>query len=92
VPDTVEELIALVEADPGRFGPRAPEVVNMLDGIERANGRKESDRAGELLEWIDYWVFYGELSDEVVSVVVPVVEPIADGPANDRRGGDEDDD
>jgi serine/threonine-protein kinase len=92
VPDTIEELIALVEADPGRFGARAPDVVQMLDGIEQAHGHRESDRAGELLQWIEYWVFYGELSDEAVSIVVPVVEPIADAPGKDRPGGEDDDD
>jgi len=64
----------------------------MLDDIERAHGRRESDRADELLQWIDYWVFYGELSDDVVSIVLPVVEPIADGPGKDRPGGDDDGD
>jgi serine/threonine-protein kinase len=95
-PATIAELIAVVGADPGRFGPRAPDVVAMLDEIERAHGRRESDRADELLQWIDYWVYYGELSDELVPIAEPLLDRIVTEPGNDRRGpggnGDDDDD
>jgi hypothetical protein len=85
VPDTVEELVALLESDLGRFGPSPPEFLDRLRGVEREHGRKESDRAEELLNRMDEWLDDGELSVDLASIVVPVLEPIADGPGNDRE-------
>jgi hypothetical protein len=90
VPDTVEELIAMLESDGGRFGPSPPEFLDRLRDVERERGRKESDRAEELLNRMDEWLNGGELSFDLASIVVPVLEPIAAGPGNDRDGGDDD--
>jgi len=83
-PATVEELIALLESDLGRFGPSPPDFLDRLRRVEREHGRKESDRAEELLDRMNAWLDNGELSVDLASIVVPVLEPIADGPGNDR--------
>jgi hypothetical protein len=82
-------LIALVES--GQLGPSPPELMDRLRAVEREHGRKESDRAQELLDRMNEWLDGGELSVDLASIVVPVLEPIAEGPGNDRRGGDDDD-
>jgi serine/threonine protein kinase len=93
-PASVGELIELLEQDPNRFGPRTIDFLDQLRGVEENKGRKASDRADVLLGWLDYWVYYGELSPDLVPVAGPLLEPIAGGPGGDEsrgQNGDDDD-
>jgi hypothetical protein len=94
-PDSIEELIVLIEADPARFGSQAPKFLDELRKVEDENERKQSDRAEELLRHTDEWVARDELSAELVPIVEALLLPIADGPGSDNGGpgnGDDDDD
>jgi hypothetical protein len=85
-PDSIEELIVLLEADLARFGERTPDFLDELRGVEEENGRKQSDRAEELLRHMDEWVEEGELSGELVPLALLLLEPIAEDQGNDDGG------
>ena len=96
-PASLEELIAFVEQDPGRFGEKGTEFLDELQKVQQEAGRKQSDKAAELLDHTQDRVDKGELSPELLSIAEPVLQPIADGPGNsdqgpgDGDGGDEGD-
>ena len=94
-PATLEELIALLEQDLGQFGPRTPDFLDDLRDVEDENGRKQADRAEDLLRKMDDWISSGELSGGLVPMAELLLGPIADSPGNDNSGpgnGDDDDD
>ena len=91
LPDTIEELIAWLEGDLGRFGPQAPDFLDELREIEEENGRQQADRAEELLRETEDWVDDGELSGELAPLAEVLLLPIADGPGNDDRDDEGDD-
>jgi eukaryotic-like serine/threonine-protein kinase len=94
-PDSIEELIAMLEADLDGFGPQTPDFLEELRDVQADEGRKQADRAEELLRRMDDWVDEGELSVELVPLADLLLGPIADGPGNDNSGpgnGGEDDD
>jgi serine/threonine-protein kinase len=82
-PGDVDELIAVLQADPARYGARTDELIERLDKL--GNGRKATDRAIELQEEAQQWVANGELSNEALTLLLPVLAPIADGPGTSRR-------
>lgn len=84
-PATVDELIAVISADPGRYGPAAGELIDRLDGIGR--GRKARDRAADLRQQVDAWVASGELTPEAGDLTRPVLDA-----AGAAGNSDEDDD
>lgn len=92
-PDSVEGVIAALQANPGAFGPRADDVIKELGKIE-GNGRSGSRRAAELLDKAAEWVEDGELEHAVLSrleqVLGPIVAPADDD--DDDDDGDDDDD
>jgi eukaryotic-like serine/threonine-protein kinase len=89
-PESIEELIALLEADLGRFGPQAPDFLEELREILEENGREQADRAEELLSQTDDWVSSGQLSPELAPLAEGLLVPIADGPGNDDNDNDKD--
>lgn len=82
-PQTVDQLVAWLDADPGGSGSRTPEIIERLEDLGR--GRKASDRAAELLEDLEEWAASGDLAAGALDVIRPVLEPIADGPGNSGR-------
>jgi hypothetical protein len=82
-PADVDELMAALAADPGRYGSRAGAVIERLEKLGR--GRKASERAADLLADAEAWVASGELDPAVLAMLGPVLTPIADGPGNGRR-------
>jgi eukaryotic-like serine/threonine-protein kinase len=90
VPGSIEELIAFVEQDLERFGEKAPEFVDGLRKVEQENGRKQSDRAAELLSHTAEWVDKGELSADLSSIAESVLAPFVEGPGNGENGNGND--
>lgn len=82
--ETPDDLVALLEGT-DVFGARTPDVVAALDGL--GNGRKATDRAGELLDDAAGWVSDGELDPAVLDALQMVLAPIADGPGNGNGNG-----
>jgi eukaryotic-like serine/threonine-protein kinase len=89
-PASLEELIALVASDPEGFGAKGPEFLDELQKVEQEEGRKQSDKAAELLDHAQEQVDKGELTPELLAVAEPILQPIAEGPGNsDHHDGDE---
>ena len=88
-PASLEELIVFVEQDPARFGEKGTEFLDELQKVQQEDGRKQSDKAAELLDHSQEWVDKGELSPELLSIAEPVLQPIADGPGNSDGPGTE---
>ena len=65
-PDSIEELIALVEQT-SVASARGADFLDELREVEEENGRKQSDRAEELLRHTEDWVDEGELSPELAA-------------------------
>jgi serine/threonine-protein kinase len=94
-PDSIAGLIAFVEADLDRYGQKAPDFLKELQKVEEENGKKQAERANEVLQHAQDWVSKGELSAELMPLAEALLAPIADGPGNDDGGpgnGDDDDD
>jgi hypothetical protein len=88
-PASIEELIALVEQDPGAYGEKATEFLDELRRVEDETGRKQSDRAAELLRHTEDRVDEGELSPELLPITQQLLQPIAERPGNSGDEGDE---
>jgi hypothetical protein len=85
-PASIEELIALVEQDPDAFGEKATEFLDDLRGVEDETGRKQSDRAAEVLRHTEDRVDKGELSAELLPITQQLLQPLAEGRGNDDHG------
>jgi eukaryotic-like serine/threonine-protein kinase len=85
-PASLEELIAFVEADPDRFGEKGTAFLDELRKVEEESGRKQADKAAELLDRAQEQVDKGELSPELLAIAEPVLLPIAEGPGEDDHG------
>lgn len=79
-PGDVDALVAVLAADPERYGSRTNDVVDRLGDL--GNGRKATDRAAALLESAEQWVAEGQLDAEALDMLRTVLAPIADGPGN----------
>jgi hypothetical protein len=93
-PASLDELIAFVEQDPSRFGEKGTEFLDDLNKVAEETGRKQSDRAAEVLRHTEERVDKGELSPELLPLTQQVLQPIVDGPGNGDNGhgdGDEQD-
>jgi serine/threonine-protein kinase len=93
-PGSIADLVALVEQDPESFGEKGTEFLDELRKVEEEEGRKQSDKAAELLRHAEDWVDKGELSPELLATTQQVLLPLAEGPGNSDDGpgaGKEDD-
>jgi eukaryotic-like serine/threonine-protein kinase len=87
---TLAELIALVEAHPGRFGSASGDFVDELrkvDEVAAEDGDKQSKRADDLLRHVQEWVDSGELSPELVPLADGLLAPIAATAGNGDDNG-----
>ncbi len=95
-PASLEELIALVEQDPDAFGEKGTEFLDELRKVEEEEGRKQSDKAAELLRHTEDRINKGELSPGLLAIASPVLQPLAEGPGNGDQspgpGEEEEDD
>ena len=85
-PASLDELIAFVEQDPSRFGEKGTEFLDDLNKVAEETGRKQSDRAAEVLRHTEERVDKGELSPELLPLTQQVLQPIVDGPGNGDNG------
>jgi hypothetical protein len=86
-PASSEQLIAVFSADPARYGPATPEVIDSLGGITN-RGRKSRDRAAELLDDAHSWAAEGRLSEEATGLLEAVLAPLVGG-SNDENDDDD---
>jgi serine/threonine-protein kinase len=82
VPQTVGQLVTLLDAAPELFGRHAAEIRSQLQRIDGRHG-DDPKRAGHLLEQAQGWAEDGELDPVVLSVLRLVLEPIAGDDSND---------
>src|SRR5262249_45775760 len=95
-PASLDELIAFVEQDPGAFGEKADDFLDDLRPVADEQGRKQSDKAAEVLRHTEDRVAKGELIPDLLPITQQLLQPLADGPGNDSHGpvpgGEGDDD
>jgi serine/threonine-protein kinase len=85
-PASLDELIALVEQDPGAFGEKADDFLDDLRRVADEEGRKQSDKAAEVLRHTEDRVDKGELIADLLPITQQLLQPLADGPGNDSHG------
>jgi eukaryotic-like serine/threonine-protein kinase len=76
-PQTVGQLIVLIDAVPGLFGDHADEVRSALEKIGK--GPDDAKRASRLLEQARRWADEGELDPTALMLMRLVLDPIAEG-------------
>jgi eukaryotic-like serine/threonine-protein kinase len=84
--DDVAQFLAQVEANPSLVGPAGEELAEELAKVLEEGGRKQADRADELLEKLDEWAEEEELAPEIVAALQPLLVPLADQPGRDGDG------
>ena len=87
VPRTVEELVALLDGDPGLFGERSDQLRRDLERIADDRG-DDPRRASRLLEDAREWVQEGELSPDVLPLLDQLVGPLASDSGDDEDKSD----
>ncbi len=73
-PQTIDELIALLAANPDAFGEKGEDLVGKLEEVQ-ADGDPED--AANLIEEIDKWVAEGQLDPEIGSQAQQLLAPLA---------------
>jgi serine/threonine-protein kinase len=90
-PASAEQLIAVLSADPARYGPATPEVIASLGEIKN-RGRKSRERAAELIDAAHAWTEDGQLSAEAIGLLEAVLGPLVGDGGGDEDGDDDGDD
>ena len=83
LPQTLDALIAMLAANPGQFGDKAPELLDQLRALQEHPDPK-GKRAARLIDEIDQWVADGELDAGIGALAVQILQPNA---ANRGGGG-----
>ncbi len=91
VPTTVDGLIALLAADPERFGARGPDLLDALLEI-RDHPDPKGKRAERLAGDIEEWVADGELDPTIGAIALQILGVSGDGPSSPGQGQDFDED
>ena len=73
-PQTIDELIALLAADPDAFGEKGED---LLDKLQEVQDEQDGEKAAKLIEEIDKWVDEGQLDPEVGSQAQQLLVPLA---------------
>jgi eukaryotic-like serine/threonine-protein kinase len=74
-PDSVADLVALIDADPRAAGPRAPRFRGRLAGLEALDGRRRQAELAELLGIATVGAGNGDFSPSFSGAVVEVLAP-----------------
>jgi serine/threonine protein kinase len=84
-PQTIDELMALLVANPAAFGEKGPDLLDKL-----GDAAADSEEAAKLIEEVDKWVAEGELDPEIGTIARNLLAPIAATPEptddDDNRG------
>ncbi|HUF85285.1 MAG TPA: protein kinase [Acidimicrobiia bacterium] len=83
VPDTIDELIATLAADPDAFGEKGED---LLDKLQKVQEEQNPEEAGKLIEEIDKWVDEGQLDPATGALAQQLLAPLAAQPSEDGRG------
>jgi hypothetical protein len=81
VPQTVDELVALLAANPDAFGEKG---TDLLDKLQEVQGEQDGEKAAKLIEEIDKWVGEGELDAEIGALAQQLLAPLASQPVDDE--------
>jgi eukaryotic-like serine/threonine-protein kinase len=92
LPSSLDELIAVLEAEPQVAGARGEDLLDRLDDVQRRDGDRQRSRAEDALEDIDEWVDDGELDPTFAAAARAVLEPIAASGPDESDESDEDKD
>ncbi len=74
VPDTIDELIALLAANPEAFGEKGDD---LLDKLQEVQDDQDAEKAAKLIEEIDKWVDEGQLDPDVGALAQELLLPLA---------------
>jgi hypothetical protein len=74
-PDSVADLVALIDADPRAAGPRAPRFRGRLAGLEALDGRRRQAELADLLGIATAGAGNGDFSPSFSGAVVEVLAP-----------------
>jgi serine/threonine protein kinase len=95
VPDTIDELIALLATDPGAFGEKGEDLLQKLTDVQ---AKQDPEEANKLIEEIGKWVGEGQLDREIGSLAQQLLMPLAsqsfegeDVPPGQEKKEEEDD-
>jgi serine/threonine protein kinase len=86
-PQTLQQVVALVGADPARYGSKATELVGRLEQILGAPAGKAHKQARTLAGDVDNWASHGELDPAVAATTVRLLGglPAASGPHDNEN-------
>jgi len=85
-PQTVDELIALMAADPSAFGEKGPDLYERL--IELRDDPENSSKAAEqIVAEVERWVEKGQLSADLGALTIQIVGPLAVDTSGDEGSG-----
>jgi PASTA domain-containing protein len=74
-PDSVADLVALIDADPGAAGPRAPRFRGRLAELDSLNGRRRQAELADLLGIARAGAGNGDFSAAFSAAAVRVLDP-----------------
>lgn len=91
-PQTIDELIALLAADPDAHGEKGEDLLEKLQEIQEKPG-EQGKKAAELIGEVDQWVADGELNRDTGSLANQLLDPLAQSqpPGRERKGEEEED-
>jgi serine/threonine protein kinase len=81
LPQTVDELVALLAANPDAFGEKG---TDLLDKLQEAQGEQDGEKAAKLIDEIDKWVGEGQLDPEIGALAQQLLAPLASQPVDDE--------
>jgi hypothetical protein len=86
LPQTVNQLVALLAADPSAFGEQGQELFDRLISLNQRPDRQGRD-AARLLEDLQGWLADGEISPTIGALAVQIVTPLATFDNNSGKTG-----
>ncbi|MGQ0803524.1 MAG: protein kinase domain-containing protein [Actinomycetota bacterium] len=82
-PQTIDELIALLAADPDAFGEKGED---LLEKLQEVQADQDPEDAAKLIEEIDKWVSEGQLDPETGALAQELLAPLASQSFEDGAG------
>jgi serine/threonine protein kinase len=95
-PQTIDELIALLAANPSAHGEKGEDLLEKLQELQEKPG-EQGKKAAELIGEVDKWVAEGELSQDTGSLANQLLTPLtsqSQPPGQEKKGeekGEEED-